>query len=232
MKSPINFTAPMKPSLFPMAAICAVFLAFSSKASAQPEDARADELLSKVSAQMQQYESVHAKYASQMVDVQSDFQMDQSGEVWIKGEQYHLELGDYVIVCDGITVWTYEPEMGECYIDDAETIAEDGVDPARMFTIWEEGFKKVWKGEVELDGKKRSRVDLHPLGAEDRSFHTIQCFIDLQALQVVKLVVKGREGTDVHYVVEIFEGDAPAPEGAFSFDKSRYPGTTMIDNRL
>ena len=49
-----------------------------------------------------------------------------------------------------MTVWTYEPEMGECYIDDAETIAEDGIDPARMFTIWEEGFKKVMKGDAKL----------------------------------------------------------------------------------
>ena len=130
---------------------------------------------------MKQYGSVHAKYASKMVDVQSDFQMDQNGEVWIEGDRYHLELGDYVIVCDGSTVWTYEPEMGECYIDDAETIAEDGVDPARMFTIWEEGFKKVWKGELEMDGRKLTQVDLYPMGAEDRSFHTIQCFIDAQA---------------------------------------------------
>ena len=77
--------------------------------------------------------------------------------------------------------------MGECYIDDAETIAEDGVDPAQMFTIWESGFKKVWKGESESEGKTVARVDLHPTGAEERSFHTIQCFIDPELLQVVKL---------------------------------------------
>ena len=222
----------MKHFLFPSSAFCAALLAFSFSVSGQSDDTRAEELLSKVSSQMKQYGSVHAKYASKMVDVQSDFQMDQNGEVWIEGDRYHLELGDYVIVCDGSTVWTYEPEMGECYIDDAETIAEDGVDPARMFTIWEEGFKKVWKGELEMDGRKLTQVDLYPMGAEDRSFHTIQCFIDAQLLQVVNLVVKGREGTDVHYVVEDFEGDATVPEGAFSFDKGRYPGTTMIDNRL
>jgi outer membrane lipoprotein-sorting protein len=231
-KSPINFAAPMKSFLYPIPAICAVLLAFSFTASAQSEDPRADELLGKVSAQMQEYGSVHAKYTSQMVDLQSDFQMDQSGEVWIEGESYHLQLGEYMIVCDGSTVWTYEPEMGECYIDDAETIAEDGVDPAQMFTIWEADFKKVWKGELESEGRTLARVDLHPTGAEERSFHTIQCFIDPAVLQVVELIVKGREGTDVHYKVEAFEGDAPSPEGAFSFDKDRFPGTTMIDNRL
>jgi len=131
------------PTLLP--AVMALMLSTVLSASAQ-SDPQADILLNKVSERMQGYTSVHARYSSKMVDRQSDFEMDQSGEVWIEGERYHLELGDYVIVCDGRTVWTYEPEMGECYIDDAETIAEDGVDPARMFTIWEDGFKKKRSG--------------------------------------------------------------------------------------
>ena len=221
----------MKRFLSPSWALLAFLLSYSAVFCAQ-DDPQAAVLLSSISAKMQGYNTIHASYTSKMVDVQSDFEMEQGGEVWIEGDRYHLELGDYVIVCDGQTVWTYEPEMGECYIDDAETVAEDGVDPARMFTIWEDGFKKVWKGEVEMEGKSYSRVDLHPEGAEDRGYHTIQCIIDAEALKVVKLVVKGREGTDVYYMVESFEGDGLVPEGAFRFDKMRYPGTTMIDNRL
>ena len=196
------------------------------------EDPRADELLADVSERMRQFESVHASYTSKMIDRQSDLEMDQAGEVWVSDNRYHLQLGDYVIVSDGETVWTYEPEMGECYIDDAEAIAEDGVDPARMFTIWEEGFRKVWKGESEVDGRSLVRIDLHPAGADERSFHTIQCFIDPGALEVRKLVVKGREGTDVEYEIGTFEGNALIPDGAFTFDAAKYPGTTMIDNRL
>lgn len=229
MNPPINFAPSMK-SIQPFAAfLAALLVAIVLPLSAQ-DDPRAESLLAQVSEQMQQYRSVHAQYASRMVDRQSDFEMDQSGEVWIEGDRYHLELGDYVIICDGQTVWTYEPEMGECYIDDAEAIAEDGVDPARMFTIWEEGFKKSWKGEDAATGW--IRVDLHPEGGEEQSFHTIQCFIDAKALQVMRLVVKGREGTDVEYRIEDFEGDGAVPEGAFTFDKARFPGTTIIDNRL
>lgn len=221
----------MKHFLTLLTAFVALSLSMPMTVSGQ-SDPQADALLNRVSGRMQEYTSVHARYASRMVDRQSDFEMDQSGEVWIEGDRYHLELGEYVIVCDGRTVWTYEPEMGECYIDDAETIAEDGVDPARMFTIWEDGFKKVWKGEVGEGGRMLTRIDLHPDGAEERSFHTIQCYIDADLLQVVKLVVKGREGTDVEYFVEEFEGNGLVPEGAFRFDASRFPGTTMIDNRL
>ena len=195
-------------------------------------DPQADALLSKVSEVMRGYESIHATYVSQMLDRQSDFDMEQTGEVWIQGEQYHLQLGQYTIISDGQTVWTHEPEMGECYVDDAEVIAEDGIDPASMFTIWESGFKKVMKGEENVGGLTLVRVDLHPEGEEESSFHTIQCFIDEDKLEVVKLVVKGREGTDVVYTIGDFEGDALIPEGAFLFDATKFPGVTVIDNRL
>ena len=56
--------------------------------------------------------------------------------------------------------------------------------------------------------------------------------MDPVSLEVVKLVMKGREGTDVEYRIEEFEGNGVAPEGAFTFDKAKYPGTTVIDNRL
>ena len=230
-RPPLNFATPMKTVLSRFAFVVAIVALILSTGKAQ-EDPRADELLADVSERMRQFDSVHASYTSKMIDRQSELEMDQAGEVWVSDDRYHLQLGDYVIVSDGETVWTYEPEMGECYIDDAESIAEDGVDPARMFTIWEEGFRKVWKGESEVDGRALVRIDLHPTGADERSFHTIQCFIDADLLEVRKLVVKGREGTDVEYRIGTFEGNALIPEGAFTFDAAKYPGTTMIDNRL
>ena len=233
---PRNFAHPMTfltPSLRPVVScILALFLCGGAVSLSAQSDPDAEALLAKVSAAMKGYATVHAEYQSTMIDRQSDFEMEQAGEVWVEGDRYHLRLGQYTIISDGLTVWTYEPEMGECYIDDAEAIAEDGVDPARMFTIWEEGFRKVWKGETEVEGKNMVRTDLHPTGADERSFHTIQCFIDAAALEVGMLVVKGREGTDVEYRIGTFEGDALVPDGAFTFDKARYPGTTMIDNRL
>lgn len=225
----IRLTLPLQTVLSACFFLSISLLALPSAAQSDPE---ADALLAKVSAAMKGYSTVHAEYVSTMIDRQSDFEMEQAGEVWVAGERYHLQLGQYTIISDGMTVWTYEPEMGECYIDDAEVIAEDGIDPAKMFTIWEDGFKKVSKGDAEVDGQVCARIDLHPEGSEDKGFHTIQCFIDEAQLEVVQLIVKGREGTDVVYRIAEFEGNGLVPEGAFTFDAAKYPGTTVIDNRF
>ena len=233
---PLNFGLPMTHSSFffgPRQVLLSLLVSGSSLGNVfSQEDPSADILLAKISEKMQGYEAVHAEYESKMIDRQSDFEMVQTGEVWVQGERYHLELGEYTIICDGQTVWTYEPEMGECYVDDAETIAEDGIDPARMFTIWEEGFKKVLKGPQRLGDVTLTRVDLYPTGSEEQGYHTIQCFIDESALELVQLLVKGRDGTDVEYTILKMEGNGDAPKDGFTFELGNYPGATLIDNRF
>jgi len=64
----------------------------------------------------------------------------------VDGDKYSLDIGDYVIISDGVTIWTYEPAVNDCYIDDADLMAEEGMDPSKLFTIWEDDFKSEWKG--------------------------------------------------------------------------------------
>jgi outer membrane lipoprotein-sorting protein len=194
-------------------------------------DPQAEELLSEISLRASNYLNINAVYTSTLIDLQADMRLDQAGEVWIEGDKYRLVLGDYTIISDGVTVWTVDTEMGECYIDDAEEIAADGMDPAKMFTIWETGFRKVWKGEVTVGGEELVRVDLYPED-EGSSFHTIQVLIDEARLQVAQLTVKGRDGSDVVYLVTSFLTDVEIPSGSFGFDPTAHPGVQLIDNRL
>ena len=78
----------------------------------------ADALLNKLSEKAQSFKAYEIAYTSTLVDLKNDFELSQQGIVQIEGDRFHLDLGDYVIYCDGETVWTFEPEMNECYIDD------------------------------------------------------------------------------------------------------------------
>jgi len=206
----------------------ALVLGFSAMVSAQD----AASLLNKLSQEAKAYGSIEATYTSTMVDRVSDFEATQAGTIYVEGDKYNLDIGDYVIISDGITIWTYDPAVNDCYIDDAEIMAEEGMDPSKLFTIWEDDFKSEWKGNATVNGQNLVQINLYPLDAESKPFHTIQLYIDEGALQLKRAVVKGREGTDVTYDVGSFKPRATVPANTFTFDPAKYPGVNLVDNRI
>lgn len=192
----------------------------------------ADALLNRLSNEAEGYGSIEATYTSKLIDRASDFESVQKGSIQIEGDQFHLDLGDYRIFSDGITIWTYEVAVNDCYIEDAETMADEGMDPSKLFTIWEDDFKNEWKGEFEVNGQKTTQINLYPSGEKEKAFHTIQLFIDEVNLRLVRAVVKGREGTDVTYDVDTFSPNSEIKTGLFKFDTTQFPGVNLIDNRI
>ena len=204
--------------------LLSVFL--SSPTLAQDPDA----LLSKLSEKAQAYTAYEIAYTSTLVDLKNDFELTQEGVVQIEGDRFHLDLGDYVIYCDGKTVWTFEPEMNECYVDDTETMKEDGMDPSKLFTVWEEDFRREWVGRSTVAGRDCAHINLY--AGDDKPFHTLQLFLDDNALEIVRIVMKGREGSDVTYTVTSFSTTLEVVPGMFTFPAEKHPGVDLIDNRI
>lgn len=192
----------------------------------------ANALLSKLSEQAKSYGSIEATYTSTMVDKVSDFEATQSGTIYVDGSKYSLDIGDYLIISDGVTIWTYEPAVNDCYVDDAEMMAEDGMDPSKLFTIWEDDFKNEWKGTATVNGEELTQINLYPLAGDDKPFHTIQLYISEKDLELRRAIVKGREGTDVTYDVGSFKPRAEVPASTFTFDPAKFPGVNIVDNRI
>ena len=213
----------MRKILSMLGACCA--MALTSALSQDP-----DLLLGDLSEKAKTYTAYEISYTSTLVDLKNDFELTQEGSVQIEGDRFHLDLGDYVIYCDGESVWTFEPEMNECYLDDMETMREEGMDPAQLFTVWEEDFRREWMGRTQIGDKDCAHVNLY--AGEDKPYHTLQLFIDDTALEVVRIVMKGREGSDVTYTVTSFSTSLEVKPGMFTFPADKHPGVDLIDNRI
>jgi outer membrane lipoprotein-sorting protein len=166
-----------------------------------------------------------------MTDVQADMTVDQAGSIKVSGDKYHLTLGDITVICDGVNVWTYSAKTNEVMIDLAEDIYdEEGMSPAELFTVWETGFKHNYAGEETLAGKSCHVIKLFPKDPSQKTFHTIQLFIDKKAMEMKRAVIMGKEGTEITYDLENFDTGF-INSGAFKFKKAKYPGVEVIDNR-
>ena len=211
--------------------IALVMILLSASLSLSAQDANGTAILNRLSAKMQQYESVSASFSSKMVDKQADMEVDQTGSVKVSSDNYKLEMGDYTIICDGENVWTYSKKSNEVMIDLAEDIYDDeGIAPADLFTIWETGFKNQYAGTEDVNGVSCDVIKLFPIDPESKSFHTIKIYIDSEALEMKRAIIQGKEGNDTIYNLNSFDtGFIKSSE--FKFDQSIYPGVEVIDNR-
>ena len=192
----------------------------------------AEGLLFKLSEKAKTYKTIDATYSSKMVDLKNDFEEEMKGHILIEDSKFKLDLGDFLIVSNGLSVWTYEKETNDCYLDDADMLIEEGMDPSKIFTIWEDDFKSEWMGKESVSGKECVQINLYPNESDDKPYHTMQLFVDEQGLEVVKIIVKGREGMDTEYLIERFNVGVEIPASNFSFETNEYPGASIIDNRI
>ena len=194
---------------------------------AQDSNALLDELSKKAKG----YTSIAADYDSRLLDVQSGIDISQSGSIKVSGEKYNLDLSDYVIVNDGETFWSFDKAGNTVQIDYAEDMADGSLQPSQMFTIWEQDFKNEYKGETTENGKACHVIYLYPNDPTSKPYHTIQLSIDKAKMEIVKIVVKGREGQDMIYDVKSFKPNEGVSEDDFTFDIKSHPGIEVIDNR-
>lgn len=191
-----------------------------------------DKILSELSNKAKNYTTVYAEYSSQLIDKVNAVDVKQSGKVYVKGDKYYVELGDYTMISDGQSVWTYEKAANDCYIDYLEDVADGALSPSKMFTIWEEGFKHEFKGEVKEGAQTLFWINLYPTNPTEKNYHTIQLYVDKAKMEVVKFIVKGREGSDIVYKMDKFSPNQTIADTQFKFDPKKFPGVNIIDNRI
>jgi len=209
----------------------AVLICMTLMASAAMIAQDSNAILDALSKKAKGYTSIAADYDSRLLDVQAGLDISQSGSIKVSGEKYNLDLSDYVIINDGETFWSFDKEGNTVQIDYSEDMADGSLQPSQMFTLWEQDFKNEYKGEAKEDGKACYLIHLYPNDPTSKPYHTIQLSIDKAKMEVVKIVVKGREGDDMIYTVKSFNPNTAITTGDFAFDIKAHPGIEVIDNR-
>ena len=154
----------------------------------QAQDAQAKRILDELSTKTQGYPSITSDFTFVLQDKVADLHQEQKGTIKIQGDQYYIQLGDNHIYSDGTTRWTYSADMNEVYIDDADG-GEDALDPTDIFTIWESGFKHYYDGTTTEGGKTLDVIKLVPTDPADKTFHTVNLFVEQRKSEVAKIEI-------------------------------------------
>ncbi len=210
----------------------ALLLTSSVVAQTPDLDPKAKSILDKLSAKTKAYSSISATFNSTLNNPKAKVKLNQKGSLKLKGNKYKIELDDYTIINDGKTGWTYTKESNEVQVDDAAEMKKGAsIKPSEIFTIWENGFRYKYEKEAVVGGAKCDIIKLFPKDTKGKNYHTIVLAINKAKMEVQTVEVQGKGGETYNYTVTKFAPNTALPETDFSFDKTKYPGVEVIDNR-
>ena len=199
-------------------------LSISFSTIAQESDAKSDAILEKVSAEMKALKSFYVEFDTHSKNKSTGLDQKDSGKGWVQGKKYNATLGENVIISNGFKVWTITEET--VYITDAEDDDESSINPKKLMTIWEEGFKS--KYVKEEDGQHV--INLFPTNPDDVDYHTITLYINKKDNSLKKAIMKTKDATVMTYTVSKFEKNPTIPASKFVFNKAKYPGREVIED--
>lgn len=192
-------------------------------------DTKAKEILDKVSAKTKSYPSITADFDFVMENKDVDLEESFSGTLVIQDQKYKLNINGTEIFCDGESQWTYMEDAEEVNISDAGDVETGGINPATIFTIYQEGFNCVYLGEFTSNSKQTYKIDLIP--TEKKDFSRVILEVDQKSYQILGATMYGAENNLYIIKVKSLETSKKYPANTFSFDKKAHPDVDVIDMR-
>lgn len=195
-----------------------------------PEAVKAKQVLDKVSAKTKGYSTLKAEFSFTLENLQANITDTHSGSIVIKGDKYKVTIMGVDNYFDGKALWMHMKEAGEVNISDPAEMDDEMLNPAKVFSMYESGFKYMYVGEDIIKGKKVDVVDLFP-EKRDKEYSRIRLSIYQDNLQFARIAQMGKDGTNYLIDINKMEVNQPFPDSFFTFDPIKHPEVEVIDLR-
>jgi len=192
------------------------------------QDAKAQGILDRLSTKMKGMKSFYIEFSASVKNNTTGTNENEIGKGWVKGNKFYASYGDNTMICNGIKTWTIVKDERSVYESDANANDEESINPKKLMTIWETGFKNKYDHEDKLNGEAVHVINLYPKLPAKAEYHTIILYISKTDNELLKASMKAKDGTIMTYVVTRFTANPEIEDAKFVFDKKKYPGYPVI----
>ncbi len=201
-----------------------LFTLLSFTAISFGQDAKAQEILDKVSSKIKGYSSFYVEFSAHVKNSDTGTEESETGKGWVKGKKFYASYGENTVISNGLKTWTVVKEEKTVYETDADEDDEESINPKKLMTIWETGFKNRYSKEMEMSGETVHVIYLYPKNAAGAEYHTIILYISKAKSELKKVIMKMKDGTVMTYRLTKFTPNAEINDSEFVFDIKKYPG--------
>ena len=203
-----------------------IFTLFSLTSFGQ--DAKSQGILDKLSTKMKSQKSFYIEFSANIKNTTSGTNESETGKGWVKGSKFYASYGENTIISNGVKTWTIVKEEKSVYETDANESDEESMNPKKLMTIWESGFKNKYEKEDKLNNEAVHVINLFPKNPAKVDYHTITVYISKTSNELKKAVMKSKDGTTMTYSLSKFTSNPEIEDSKFVFDLKKYPGYNLI----
>lgn len=204
-----------------------ILIAFFTTTLSFGQDAKAQGILDKASAKIKGQKSFYVEFGAVVKNASTGQNENLTGKGWVKGTKFCATYGENTIISNGVKTWTVVKEEKTVYEGDGGDDG-DGMNPKKLMTLWETGFKNKYDKEETLGGETVHVINLYPKNPKGAQYHTITVYISKANNQLKKAVMKANDGTVSTYTLTKFTENATVEDTKFVFDSKKYPGYRVV----
>ena len=193
-------------------------------------DTKAKAVLDNLSKKVASLKSLKTNFSLFLASANGKTKDTKKGALQMKGQKYHVTLGNQEIFCDGRTVWTYLKDAKEVQVSTYNP-NEQTLSPTKLFTnFYDKEYSYRYAGAKTIAGKACNVVELTPRGG-GKQFKKVELAVDSKAGNLVGGTVTDKSGAIYRYEVSGYTPNAPVTDAQFAFDAKKYPGVEVVDLR-
>ncbi|HVV56582.1 MAG TPA: outer membrane lipoprotein carrier protein LolA [Mucilaginibacter sp.] len=221
----------------PIISILLIILTYTIAFAQKDKDAA--KIMHAVALKYKTYNIIKADFSFKIDDPVANMRDTQTGTVIAqpKANKFRVIINDPTdktgvaqeIISDGKSQWTYVKKNKETDLSDVDH-SDNNISPAQLFTFYEHGYKYLYTGDYNIDGRVCQSIDLSPEAA-NTPFFKIRLSIDKVKKQIYSALIFDKSGARYTYTITSFTPNVKLPENIFTYDKKEHPGVEIVDLR-
>lgn len=204
--------------------VMALVFSLIGESNAQ-SDAKATEILSKVSKVYKSYTTITSTFTITTTSAQGKSTAS-SGTVYLKGNKYKLDYSGQEIYCNGKFVWTYN-KTDEEVTKEFYKVKDGSITPNDIFTIYNKDFKNAYEGPTVKNGKTYEVIKMVPKKKVNYSY--IKLEIDKSTNKIQNLIQHYKNGSEVTMAVNKLTPNTALADTFFEWNSKTHPSATEVD---
>lgn len=192
------------------------------------QDTKAQGILDKLSKKMKAQSSFYIEFSVNIKNSSTGTNTNETGKGWVKGNKFYGSFGDNTMISNGTKTWTVIKEEKTVYETDADDEDDEMINPKKLMTLWETGFKNKYGKETSIGSEKVDLIYLYPKSPGSVEYHTVLLYVSKSSGDLKKVILKMKDGTNITYKLTKFTSTPSIDDSKFVYDQKKYPGYTKI----